>query len=487
MIKERLELTKEEMRKLGYQAIDMLVDHHSELAEKQSSNVPSKKEMELLLSEQIPLKGCDPRELISFLEKDVFTNVSYTNHPRFFAFVPTPSNYLSALGDLLASGYTVFNGNWLEGAASAQIELTTIDWLKDMLGLADAAEGNFVSGGSMANLTALVTARTKLLGDKFQKGIIYCSDQTHSSLEKAARILGFKKSQYKKIRSNNNYELDVNHLKKEIEQDKSQDFEPFCVITNAGATNTGAIDSLDEIAWICREHGMWMHVDAAFGGAAILDDRMKDRFKGIELADSVTLDPHKWFFQPYELGTIFIREKGLLKKTFSILPEYLKDADRIGGEYNFFDYGIQLTRDFKALKLWMSFKVFGLNAFKKAVAHCIDLAEYTEELLQEMNNWEVVTKAKIGVINFRFRPDGTLEEEASKLNQAIVDLMLEDGYAMITTTELKGMKVLRMCIINPRTTKKDIETTLKKLGWFGFESIRKIRLEKGNSNSYQTY
>jgi len=239
--------------------------------------------------------------------------------------------------------------------------------------------------------------------------------------------------------------------------------QPFCLIASAGTTNTGTVDPLKEIAQICKKEGLWFHIDGAYGGAAILGKKGKLALKGIEKADSLTIDPHKWLFQPYEMGCLLIRNHGHLSHTFSEKPEYLRDIEGNASEINFYDLGIQLTRRFRALKFYMSIKTFGLKAFRQAVSYNIDLAEQVEEVLRGSKKWQVVHPATLAIINFRYNPiEHKLDDaELDEINQFISEKVVASRKALLVTTLLNKQVVLRMCLINPRTTIEDIKDTLR--------------------------
>lgn len=464
-----LRLSGDEMRKLGYQVIDALVEHFEELPDKPVTRNANRPALEERLREPMPEKGSDPSEVLQRVQRDVFSNMMHVDHPRFFAFIPSPSNFVSAMADALAAGFNVFSGSWLEGSGPAEIELVTIDWLRHLCGLPKTANGLFVSGGSMANLTALTVAREAKLGNDASNAVAYCSDQTHSSVDRALRLLGFAPDQIRKISSDENFRLDMTELRREVAADRAAGRVPFCVIANAGTTNCGAIDPLMELADFCEEEGMWMHTDAAYGGAAMLTEEGQILLEGLDRSDSVTLDPHKWLFQPHEIGCVLVREGWRLKNTFRVVPDYIQDVDRTEEEVNFFDYGIQMTRGFRALKLWMSLQTFGLEAFQKAISRGIELAEFTEEVLRESGQWEIVTPAQIGLITFRYVPEGWSDEEVDALNRGLVEKMIKDRFAFISSTILGGRTVLRMCTDNPRTTEEDIRETIRRLESFGQE------------------
>ena len=356
-----------------------------------------------------------------------------------------------------------FSGGWSAAPAAAELEIVTLGWLLDMFGLpVKRGGGIFTSGGSMANLTALVTARNIKCGEDFSKAVIYLSDQAHSSNIKAIRVIGFRKEQIRVIPTDMEFKLGINKLKNAINKDRLEGLQPFCLIASAGTTNTGTVDPLPELAAICKKEGLWFHIDGAYGGAAILGKNGKKLLKGIDRADSLTVDPHKWFFQPYEMGCLLVRNHKWLSGTFTEKPEYLRDVEGNASEINFFDHGIQLTRRFRALKFYMSIKTFGLNAFREAIQYNMELAEETEAFLRKSPVWEVVSPATLAIINFRYNPiDKNLgEKELDKLNSIISKKVVGSRKAMLVTTVLNGMVVLRMCLINPRTTLDDVKETI---------------------------
>jgi len=281
----KLLFDKETMRALGYRVVDMIVNHISELPEKSATKQKTRKELEAIFREEIPKQGMDPMELLDMVAQNVFTNIMHIDHPRFFAFVPGPSNYIGALADFLAAGFNVISCDWLEASAAAQIELVTIKWLTDIFKLGETAGGVFVSGGSMGNLMGIILAlHHKKKSDKI--GIVYCSDQTHSSVERAITILGNERVELRKIESDSEFKLGIDNLKKAIQNDKDNNKQALAIIANAGTTNTGAIDDLASIADLCEQEDVWLHIDAAYGGAGVLDERYKDLYNGMDYTRS---------------------------------------------------------------------------------------------------------------------------------------------------------------------------------------------------------
>lgn len=470
---DQLEVSPAEMRRLGYQAIDEIVAHFEQLNEKPAIRVGTRAELEARLREPLPEAPTDVDDLFTQLQRDVWPFMGNIGHPRFFAFIPTPTNFVSVLADILTSGYNPFVGSWLGGSAPAQIELVTVDWLRQLCGLPATAGGHFVSGGSAANLTALAVARHIKLNDRLTNAVVYFSDQTHSASERALRVLGFAPEQFRKLPSDAAFRLPLTALQAAVTADRAAGLRPFCVIANAGATNTGAVDPLPELVGFCRQEDLWLHVDGAYGAAAALCERGQNLLKGLGEVDSLALDPHKWLFQTYEIGCVLVREVRWLKQTFHVLPEYLEDTQLNMAEVNFYEQGYQLTRSFRALKLWLSFKAFGVTAFRDAVARGLELAELAEQVLREDTSWQIVSPATLGIVAFRFAPASVQESDLDRLNQQLVNALREDGFAFASSTILRGQTVLRLCTINPRTTETDIRTTIARWKDLGEQLLTK--------------
>jgi aromatic-L-amino-acid decarboxylase len=456
-------LSKKEMQSYGYKIVDTIVDHYADEESKKPVIKASREEMDSIFLSEAPDNATPANEVLDFVTKNVLPNSNISSHPKSFSFVPGPSNFISTMADSLATGFNIFSGGWIVSPAAAELEIVTLNWLLKMFNFPVTKGGGiFTSGGSMANLTALVTARRIKCGADFSDAVIYLSDQAHSSNIKAIRVIGFKEEQVKIIPTDLEFKFSINKLKNEIARDRLNGKKPFCIIASAGTTNTGTVDPLDTLADICEKENLWFHIDAAYGGAAILSKKGNKILRGIERADSLTVDPHKWFFQPYEIGCLLVKDASWLSNTFSEKPEYLRDIEGNKSEINFYDYGIQLTRRFRALKFYMSIKTYGLNAFKNAISYNINLAEETEDILRKSKNWEIVSPATLAIINFRFNPlDKDLtEEELDKLNQEISSRVVASKEALLVTTVLQNQVVIRMCLINPKTTLKHVKDTL---------------------------
>ena len=474
----RLELSKEAMTSYGYQIVDAIVEHHDTQSKKLPVALGSREEMDSLFLEEAPELGTDPSEVLNFVLEKVMTTSTLLSHPKSYSFVPGPSNYISAMADALATGYNIFSGGWAASPAAAELEIVTIQWLLKIFGFPKKKGGGiFTSGGSMANLTALATARRIKCGDDFSNAVIYLSDQAHSSNIKAIRVLGFKKEQIRIIPTDIEFKFAVNKLKNCIAKDRLEGLHPFCLIATSGTTNTGTVDPLVELGKICKKENIWFHIDGAYGAAAILSKKGRQLMKGIEKADSLTVDPHKWFYQPYEMGCLLVRNHKDLSHTFTEKPEYLRDIEGNTSEINFYDHGIQLTRRFRALKFYMSLKTFGLKEFRDAITYNIDLAEEVESKLRNSKYWEVVFPATLAVINFRYHPIEKKydEKELDAINQYISEKVVASRKALLVTTLLHGQVVLRMCLINPRTTLEDIQETFQLCEHFATEKEQQLQ------------
>ena len=463
-VENSLELAPEAAKSLGYALIDAIVDYRERLRDLPALQRASRAALDPLLSEPLPKRARDPSEVVRRVVDDVLPYMGRPDHPRYFAFVPGPSNLIGVLADLMSSGFNVFAGTWLEGSGAAMIESTTIRWLADLAGMPSTAGGLFVSGGSIANLTALHAAReSRLAHADRRRAIVYFSDQTHSSIDRGLRILGFASDQIHQVPSTGAYAIDIAALHEAVAADRAAGRLPFCLISNAGTTNTGAVDPLDTLADFCESEGLWHHVDGAFGAGAIFSAIGRALLSGLGRADSFSVDPHKWIFQPYPCGCVIVRDQALLHGAFSIVPEYLKDARVDAGEINYWELGPELTRPFRALKLWMSLQVFGADAFGAAVDRGFELAELAEREVLRTPGWQVCSPACMGVVTFRYFPAGMDPHVADELNRGIALALTENGYAAVLTTRLAGRVVVRMCTLNPRTTDDDIRETIARL------------------------
>ncbi|MEJ3653120.1 aminotransferase class V-fold PLP-dependent enzyme [Actinomycetes bacterium KLBMP 9759] len=454
-----LRMTPEQMRRLGLQAVDAVVEHLTTMPTRAVGRPPDPAELARRFDPALPARGSDPAELLARTIDDLMATIVHTDHPRFLAYVPGPSNYVSALADFLAAGLNVFAGQGLVAAGPAVIERITVDWLRGLCGL-PAGGGLFVSGGTMANLVALHAARVELGPDL----AVYLTDHTHRSIRKGLRFLGIDDTRVRTVVLDSAFRMDARELGRTLSADRRNGTRAQCVIATAGTTGTGAVDPLGDIADACATAAAWLHVDGAYGAAAVLSERQQPLLAGLARADSIALDPHKWWFQPYEIGCVLVRDPALLTNAFSMEAEYLRETRSESVPINFYDLGPQLTRSFRALKVWMSVHAFGIDAFRRAVEHGIELAEHAQRVVETSPDWELVTPAQLAVLTFRPRLPDRSGEEIAGLTRRVASATLRDGYALVTTTEVGTQPVLRLCITHPQTTVGDVETTLERLG-----------------------
>lgn len=450
------EFERGELQELGYKVVDAIADRLTSMRDLPLSIETSRDAMEALLREPMPREPGDVVEVIEDAVRDVLGHALPIDHPRFFAFVPSPMTYVSVLADMLVAGWNPFVGSWLASSGPSMVELIVLDWLREACGLAASARGVLTSGGSSANLTCLQVARDRREEAEHARLVAYYSDQTHSSVERALKTLGIHTDRRRELPSDGSFCLDPGSLREAIDADIERGLVPWCVIANAGTTNTAAVDPLGPIGALCRERSMWMHIDGAYGASAALCDEGSELLEGMGLGDSLVLDPHKWLFQSYEIGCAFIREGHLLEETFGVMADYMKDVVAQEGHVNFRDRSLQLSRSFRALKLWMTFKVYGSETLARWIERGIDNARYAQRCIESLSSWRVVTGASLGVVTFRHEPDGMGPDEADAHNDAIAREMLRSQVAFVTSTRLRDRTVQRLCTIHPCTDEKDL-------------------------------
>lgn len=453
-----LALDRETMRQQGYRVVDLLVERLTADGSPLRRATPS--EMRKRLGGPPPAGPQPFEDVLARLEHDVLPYRSRVDHPRFLAFIPGSGTWPAALADFVASACNVYAGSWMESAGPSQVELEVLSWFKDWVGYPADAAGSLTSGGSAANMTALACAREAKAGAMRDDLVLYVSDQAHSSIARAARILGFRPDQVRVLPSDAQLRLAPATLEAALEADLRAGRAPLAVSANAGATNTGAVDQLPELAEVCRRHGAWLHVDAAYGGFAVLSERGRAEVRGLELADSLTLDPHKWLYQPFECGCVLVREGGLLRSAFELTPDYLADAQADPDETNFGDLGLQLTRTSRALKVWVSIQAFGLDAFRAAVERSLELAEHAETRVRESEHLELAAPRSLGIVCLRRRFDIAGEGGHERRNAALAAALETAGVGLVSSTRLHGRYALRLCILNHTTAREDVDAVL---------------------------
>jgi glutamate/tyrosine decarboxylase-like PLP-dependent enzyme len=451
----------EAMRRTGYAAVDALT---ARLADPEADRVlrrASPAEMKARLGGPAPEQGAGLDAVLARVIDDVLPYAARTNHPGYFAFIPYFTTWPAAVAELIATAANVSPWAWMESPAATQIELEVVDWFRSWLGMPAGAGGVLVSGGSAANLTALLVAR-EAAGGPSEDSVVYVSDQGHSSLARTARAMGLRAHQVRVLPTDDHWRLQPATVATAARADRRAGRVPVAVCAAAGSTSTGAVDPLADLADVCAAEALWLHVDAAYGGFAALTPKGRALLAGIERADSVTIDPHKWLFQPFECGAVLIRDGARLARTFSIHPDYLDSTGTHGtGEVNLGDWGLQLSRGFRALKVWMSVQAFGLTAFRAAIDRNMELASYAEELVRDNDALTLMAPTSLGIVCFRREWPGCDEAETERRGITLADALERRGDAFVSTTRLAGRHAIRLCVLNPTSSEAHIRRVIE--------------------------
>jgi len=446
------------MQRLGYRVTDLIAQHLANIRDQPVIAAAPRSELNAALSVAAPANGTDFEKLIETLQTSVFPYHAREPHPGFLAYVSSCPTFPALLGDWIATGYNFFAGVWPVAAGPNQVEMVVLDWFRQWMGMPEGSSGLLTSGGSGANLTALVAARHAAIkkGHDIRKLTIYASTQAHSSVVRAGWIAGISRDNVRAVAVDDMFRMDVDALSRMVSEDRTNGFQPFVVVANGGTTNTGSVDPLNEIADLCQREKLWLHVDAAYAGFAALAARGKAMLKGIERSDSLTLDPHKWLFVPFECGCLLVRDPSTLSDAFRIMPEYLKDVEAGDEEVNFADRGEQLTRYSRALKIWMSVNYFGTSAITNEIDAAFDRAKLLESLVESSDHFETICPAQFGIYCFRANPSSVDTDRLDALNERINSMVVGEGRFLISSTRLRGNFSLRMCTLGFRTTDDDI-------------------------------
>ena len=442
--------------------------HHEDLRDQPIGLTASTAEMRSRLDHPPPEVGRPFADVLADFRAHVEPFAFRTNHPRFLAFIPGAPCVPAMLGDWLTAAANFFAGVWLEGAGPTQVENTVLDWFRQWLGMPDTTRGVLTGGGSEANLTALVVAREQVPFSQRGRLVLYVAEQRHWSIDRAAKVIGLHSSQVRPIPVDDEFRLRGRDLNEIVKQDRDAGLLPWAVVANAGATNTGTVDALAEITVVCRAEGLWLHVDAAYGWVAALTPEGKGELAGIAEADSVTLDPHKWLAQTFDVGCLLVRAGRRLPETFASRPDYLQDVAPGDEETNYADHGIALTRRFRALKVWLSVQMLGLDWFRRLAAHGCALAEYAQARLEAAGVFEVLCPRRLSIVCFRYVPPGAAGD-LDAVNVRLLTALRDTGRAFLSSTRLRGVFAARMCFINWRTGAADVDEVVDLLVRLGAE------------------
>jgi glutamate/tyrosine decarboxylase-like PLP-dependent enzyme len=433
-----------------------------------------------LLSTPAPADPVSPDDVLRAFKETIEPYPFGNGHPRFWGWINSPPAIMGVFADALAAAMnpSCAGGNH----AAIHVERQVLQWFRRLLGFPASSMGLLVSGGSMATMTALAVARHVKSGvDVRANGLrdaprpfaFYMSSEAHGCARKAIELLGFGSASIRTIPVDADYRMKVDALDAALREDRARQVQPIAVVATAGSTNTGAIDDLEAITGVCRRHDVWLHVDAAYGGAAILSSEYGDRLRAVSRADSVAVDPHKWLFVPVEAGLVLVRDADAMRSAFSLVPPYLRtdgSATGVGGPPWFSEYGFQQTRGFRALKVWMTMQQFGLRGYQAAIDDNVALARYLADRVRSSPDFDLMAPPSLSVVCFRYRHASLPDEEAlASLNRALLERLQLGGEAFITSTELRGRFVLRACIVNYRSTRADVDRMLEAIRAIGRE------------------
>jgi len=459
-----VDIPPEEFRRLGYRAVDLLTEHFAALVDQPSrSPVPETVRRELM-DAPAPEDGSDPDALLNEVASTILRYPMGNGSPRFFGWVNSPATPFAVLGELLASGLnpSVAGGDH----AATYVEHAVLRWMRQMVRFPVDGGGILTSGGSVANLVGLAVMRhVKTAGRVRADGllqpalVVYTSTEGHSCIQKAIELLGIGHSHLRRVPVDSQWRMDVAALERQITADRGAGLVPACVAATAGTVNTGAIDPLGQIANLCGREGLWFHVDAAYGGPAALVPEVAPLYEGLERADSVAVDAHKWMYVPVECGCAMVRDAAAMRDAFSLVPPYLRDDTALPW---FSEFGIQQSRGFKALKLWMAMRHIGIEGYCQSIARDIALARVLRVRVRAAADFELVSEGPLSVTCFRYAPEGLRGQHAEidRVNRAVLDGVQRDGKVFLTGTELHGRLALRACIVNFRTQESDLDALI---------------------------
>lgn len=488
-----LEISPKEFRALGHQLVDQIADFLNDLPHK--AITPGEKPStirNILGDKSLPDDGSDPGQLIDESGQLLFNHSLFNGHPRFLGYITSSPSPIGILGDLLASATNPNVGAWILSPMASEIEAQTIQWLAEMIGYPDNCGGVLVSGGNMANFLGFLAGRkAKASWDIRSKGFpdgcdrlrIYASKETHTWIEKATDLFGLGTDAICWIPAKKDQKIDVRILEQRILEDREAGYLPIMVVGAAGTVSTGAVDPLPEIAAICRKYDLWFHVDGAYGAAAAVLPEASDDLKGLSEADSVALDPHKWLYSPLEAGCTLVRDASLLKDAFSYHPEYYHFGSK-GKETptNYYEYGLQNSRGFRALKVWLALRHVGRNGYIRMIRDDIALAKALYKAVDNHPSLEALT-CNLSVTTFRYIPDDLpkgfdrIESYLNELNEELLDRLQTGGEVFVSNAMVEGKYALRSCIVNFRTSLRDIEAIPGIVVRIGEEVDKELRPE----------
>jgi aromatic-L-amino-acid decarboxylase len=465
------DMSKDEFRRFGHELIDWIADYFDRIEDLPVLAQIEPGDLKAQLRATPPEQG-DPMEtIIADVDKLIVPALTHWSHPSFFAYFATSTSAAGIFGELLTAAFDNKAMLWRTSPASTELEEVVLDWLRQMMGLDKGMTGIIYDTASVSSMHAIAAAREGVELRIREEGMsgrpdlpllrVYVSEQAHSSVEKGVITLGLGQRGLRKIPTDAEFRMDARALAAAINEDKRDGFLPFCVVATVGTTSTSSIDPVAEIVPICERHAMWLHVDAAYAGSAAIVPELRHVLKGCERADSLVVNPHKWLFTPFDLSVLYCRHLDLLRRAFSLVPEYLRtpEQDQVR---NGSDYGVQLGRRFRSLKLWMVIRYFGVEGLIARIREHCRLAQLFASWVEESADWELMAPTPLALVCFRARPqlitanEIDLQRRLDVLNEAIMHGVTGTGKALLSHTKLNDKITLRLSIGNIRTTEKHV-------------------------------
>lgn len=469
------DMSAEDFRKYGYEIIDKIADYYENLENLPVLSQVQPNWLKENLPKSAPEKGENFAEVLQDVDKLILPAITHWNHPNFHGLFSTSTSSVGIFGEMLSAAFDVKAMLWRTSPAATELEQVSLDWLRQMMSLDEKFKGIIYDTASVSTMHAIAVAREKLNLKIREDGMsgredlpllrVYCSEQTHSSIDKALIMLGLGKKSLVKIPTNERFEVDTKKLSEAIENDKQKGFLPFCVVATIGTTSTSSVDCVEKIADICEKNNLWLHVDMAYAGSAMIVPEFQHHLRGIERADSIVTNPHKWLFTPFDLSVLYVKDLELLKQSFTLVAEYLKTTEDVE---NMMDYGIQLGRRFRSLKLWFVLRYFGQEGLIARIREHCRLANLFKSWIESDENWEMLAPVPFALVCFRACPRDV--ENLDELNEHLMNEINASGLAYLSHTKLNGKFTLRVSIGAIRVEQKHIEKLWKILN----ETLEKL-------------
>ncbi len=474
------DMNKEDFRRFGHEFVDWIADYFERVEDLPVLAAIQPGDLKAQLPDAPPKQGEPMDRILSDVDRLIVPALTHWSHPSFFAYFATSTSAPGIFGEMLTAAFDNKAMLWRTSPASTELEEVTLDWLRQMMGLDPGMIGIIYDTASVSSMHAIAAAREGVEQRIREEGMsgrsdlpllrVYTSEQAHSSIEKAVITLGLGQRGLRKIPTDKDFRMDANALATAIAEDKRDGYLPFCIVATVGTTSTSSIDPVKEIIPIGEEHAMWLHVDAAYAGSAAVVPELQHILEGCQRADSLVVNPHKWLFTPFDLSVLYCRHMDLLRRAFSLVPEYLRTPEqekvRSGS-----DYGIQLGRRFRALKLWMVIRYFGHDGLAARIREHCRLARVFASWIDESSDWELLAPVPLGLVCFRARPDGFDAGELDALNESIMHGVNASGRALLSHTRLHDKLTLRLSIGNIRTTEKHVRQVWELLN----EQLRSLK------------